>query len=90
MIISRIDSVEEMGFTTTGYWAEDHKNRENPSLVRLNISRINSEGKSRIYIYHLLGRRPQRGENLSPVKVNISRISSLVNKSRDCNYLFTG
>ena len=66
------------------------QNRENLSLVKVNISRINSEGKNRIYIYHLLGRRPRRGENPSPVKVNISRIDSLGNKSRDYNYLFNG
>ena len=79
MIISRIDSAEENGFTTTGYWAEDHKNRENSSLVKVNISRINSEGKSRIYICQLLGRRLQREENPSSVRMNISRINSLGN-----------
>ena len=44
------------------------------SSVKRNISRIDSEGKNGDYIYQLLDRIPQRGY-LSPVKVNISRIS---------------
>ena len=47
----------------------------------MNISRIDSaQGNNRIYNYRLLGRRPQGEENLSSVKMNISRINSLRNK----------
>ena len=47
----------------------------------MNISRIDSaQGKSRIYNYRLLGRKPQGEENLSSVKMNISKINSLGNK----------
>ena len=80
--------MEKKGIISISYWIEYQ--REYPSPVRMNILRIDSAGESRMYIYRSLGRRPLRGENLSLIKMNISRIDSLENKSRDCNYLFTG
>ena len=41
----------------------------------MNISRIDSEGKNRDYIYQLLDRISER-EYPSPVKMNISRVNS--------------
>ena len=49
------------------------------SLVKVNISRINSAEKSTVYNYRLLGRIPQREGNTSSVRMNISRINSLGN-----------
>ena len=46
----------------------------------MNISRIDSAGKSRVYNYRLLGRIPQGEGNPSSVKMKISRINSLGNK----------
>ena len=63
--------------------------REYPSPVRMNISRIDSEGRNRNYIYQLLDRRPQRGY-LSPVKVNISRINSASGEKQDLQLPVTG
>jgi hypothetical protein len=46
----------------------------------VNISRIDSARGNRIYNYRLLGKRLQRGENLSSVKMNILRTNSLGNE----------
>ena len=49
--------------------------REYQSSVRMNISKIDSEGGNRNYIYQLLDRIPKR-EYLSSIRMNISRITS--------------
>ena len=48
----------------------------------MNISRIDSEGRNRNYIYQLLDRIPQR-EYPSSVRMNISRINSAKGKKKD-------
>ena len=48
----------------------------------MNISRIDSEGRNKNYIYQLLDRIPER-EYLSPVKMNISRTNSERGEKQD-------
>ena len=54
----------------------------------MNISRIDSKGKNRNYIYQLLNRIPNR-EYMSLVTMNISRIDS-TRESRIYNYRLLG
>ena len=56
MNISRIDSEgkDKIGITTTGYWVEYQRGRENPSPVKVKISRINSRGNKNNRDYNYL------------------------------------
>ena len=57
--------------------------REYPSLVEVNISRIDYRGKQELHL-QLLDRIPKRGYP-SPVRMNISRIDS---EGRNRNYIY--
>ena len=55
----------------------------------MNVSRIDSEGRNRNYIYQLLDRIPKR-EYQSSIRMNISRIDSTKKGSRIYNYKLLG
>ena len=60
--------IPQIGITTTGYWVEYQQKRENPSSIKMNISRINSLGKEGIITTFLLGRIPNMKNIRRPLR----------------------